>query len=982
MKNNDVELIHRILDGDDSAFSTLVERYQKQVHALAWRKIGDFHIAEEITQDTFLKAYQKLAALKKPQRFSGWLYVIASHCCDDWLRKKQIQTESLDELENKEIDPEAYSRYVAEQETKVTVAAQRQVVKKLLALLPESERTVITLHYFGEMTCEKMSEFLGVSANTIKSRLRRARNRLKQEEPMIREAISNFQISPHLTDDIMREIGKLKPAAPTVSKPFVPWIIGASSAIIVVLMLGLGSQYLASFQKPYSLDAQAERTVDIVDAPIVQNVVSKPDVRNQPGLRSIIGGKGTGDGKESNQVLGNEGDYTQWDLPEGAKTRLGKGRIDGISFSPDGTQIAVGSATGVWIYDTQTGAKLSLLTDHTTHTGKVAYSPDGKTLASGLYGNISLWDTETGKLLKTSKNEMGLIKTLRMIDDGKTLRSDYNDGSVRLWDITTGVVKGFQPPPLQGTPALPNYILGHVVKAIDLYHNNVDNKGIFALGEVNGKIQLKDAMTGRHLKTLQDHKDPIIQLVFSPDGTLLVSYYPLCLWDVTTGKLLKTLTKTRQNTSYSLIDLTFSNDSKIFAYQMGRDIKLWDVATNTHRTTLSGKTDGAIQEFAFSADSNRVVGTYRNGKIRIWDVNTGDELFSYNKGHTSQLIKLLFSPNNTHLAAGYTRRSYAKTGYTITLWDTLNFTQLPNRIDTDGYSAFVFSPDGNTVTSTSSFMHEKHRRNEFVKESVLATLSFWDTHTGKNIFEYPVESHKGEIPEIIEEGNFSSGGHSTMGMYNPVIFSQDGYMLATFLNTKREPVFLHTEREQVTDDSRFTIFLWEVWEDPRRQKHLTLKGHTDKIRVLAFTPNGDILASGSDDGTIRLWDTSTGTQMLSRSAKNTNSLAFSMDGKILASASDSSQIQLWDISTGKQLASLNGQNEPVTDLEFSPDNKILASCNRDGTIRLWNFSAGTELTTFKGHVDQVNTLSFSSDGKTLASGSRNGAIFIWKVPYK
>ena len=220
MKNNDVELIHRILDGDDTAFSSLVGKYQKQVHALAWRKIGDFHIAEEITQDTFLKAYQNLASLKKPHRFAGWLYVIATHCCHAWLRKKRIQTESLEELDSDELEPEAYSRYVAEQEAKAIAETQRQVVKKLLATLPESERTVITLHYFGEMTCEKISEFLGVSANTIKSRLRRARNRLKKEEPMIREAISNFQISPNLTENIMKEIARLKPGCTYWRKTF------------------------------------------------------------------------------------------------------------------------------------------------------------------------------------------------------------------------------------------------------------------------------------------------------------------------------------------------------------------------------------------------------------------------------------------------------------------------------------------------------------------------------------------------------------------------------------------------------------------------------------------------------------------------------------------------------------------------------------------------------------------------------------------
>ena len=71
MKNNDVELIQSILAGDDTAFGNLVKKYQKQVHALVWRKIGDFHIAEEITQDTFLKVYQNLSTLKNPNQFSA-----------------------------------------------------------------------------------------------------------------------------------------------------------------------------------------------------------------------------------------------------------------------------------------------------------------------------------------------------------------------------------------------------------------------------------------------------------------------------------------------------------------------------------------------------------------------------------------------------------------------------------------------------------------------------------------------------------------------------------------------------------------------------------------------------------------------------------------------------------------------------------------------------------------------------------------------
>ena len=283
MKNDDVELIRRTLAGDNNAFSELVEKYQKQVHALAWRKIGDFHTAEDITQDTFLKAYQRLHTLKKPHRFAGWLYVIATRRCLALFRQKRLQTQVIENIDTPVSNKDAYSQHIAEEQAKTIVKEQQEVVKKLLATLKESDRTVITLHYFGEMTCEEMSEFLGVSANTIKSRLRRARNRLKKEEPMIREAISNFQISPNLTENIMKEIARLKPGAPTGGKPLVPWAIAASSAVLIVLMLGVGSQYLARFQKPYSLDVQSEMTVELIDAPIVQNLEAKPNVLTQQG---------------------------------------------------------------------------------------------------------------------------------------------------------------------------------------------------------------------------------------------------------------------------------------------------------------------------------------------------------------------------------------------------------------------------------------------------------------------------------------------------------------------------------------------------------------------------------------------------------------------------------------------------------------------------------------------------------------------------
>ena len=189
MKNEDVALIQRILAGDENAFESLIRKYQKQVHAQALRQINDFQIAEDIVQETFVQVYQQLETLEDPKLFPKWLYVIVNRRCIAWLRKNRLQTQPLEETDISEIETEAYSRYVAGEHAKTTAEAQRDLVKKLLAKLKESDREVITLHYFEEMSSSEIGEFLGVSENTIKSRLRRARQRLKKYEFMIQETL-------------------------------------------------------------------------------------------------------------------------------------------------------------------------------------------------------------------------------------------------------------------------------------------------------------------------------------------------------------------------------------------------------------------------------------------------------------------------------------------------------------------------------------------------------------------------------------------------------------------------------------------------------------------------------------------------------------------------------------------------------------------------------------------------------------------------
>ena len=189
MKSDDVKLIQLILTGDEDAFANLVKKYQKQIHTYAWWKTEDFHIAEDITQETFLQVSQKLETLQDPTQFKRWLYQIANRLCIAWFRKNQLQVRSLEETDITRIETEAYSGFVAAEYAKTTAQAQRDLVEKLLAKLKRSDRRVITLHYFEDMTSSEISEFLGVSENTIKSRLHRARGRLKKYEFMIQEAL-------------------------------------------------------------------------------------------------------------------------------------------------------------------------------------------------------------------------------------------------------------------------------------------------------------------------------------------------------------------------------------------------------------------------------------------------------------------------------------------------------------------------------------------------------------------------------------------------------------------------------------------------------------------------------------------------------------------------------------------------------------------------------------------------------------------------
>ena len=429
MEHNDAELIQRVLQGDQEAFSHLVAKYQKRVHALVWRKIGDFHIAQEVTQDAFLRAYQKLGTLKNYNQFPGWLYVIAANLCSDWFRKNPPPEQSLEVTDMSEVNEVSYSRYVAEKQATEADETRREVVKKLLQKLPESERTVMTLYYLGEMTIKAISEFLGVSPNTIKSRLSRARDRLKKEENMIQQNLGSFQLPTDLTQHIMQEISRITPTTPAANKPVVPWVLSAASAVLIFLLMGAGTQYLSRFQKPYDLNATSERTVELIEAVLVLDSPAKPAVRNQIGT-SAAPGKNPGAGQQPDarffaaalvdetevstpksqwiQTKGPAGGLvqtlfttTRGDIYAGTATNLYKGSDDGHSWK----LVIAGDPTSLSLKDWMMGGTQQMVASNDA----IYVATNGEVLTSTDYG-----ETWTSLGVHPKGQPVGIVITDRL----------------------------------------------------------------------------------------------------------------------------------------------------------------------------------------------------------------------------------------------------------------------------------------------------------------------------------------------------------------------------------------------------------------------------------------------------------------------------------------------------------------------------------------------------------------------------------------
>lgn len=175
-----------------------------------------------------------------------------------------------------------------------------------------------------------------------------------------------------------------------------------------------------------------------------------------------------------------------------------------------------------------------------------------------------------------------------------------------------------------------------------------------------------------------------------------------------------------------------------------------------------------------------------------------------------------------------------------------------------------------------------------------------------------------------------------------------------------------------------TVRLW----NPTTGKELLRFGeHDDKIGAIAFSADGKVLASGSREGAICFWNVATGRELrrFPAHAGSVISLAFSADGKTLVSGGADETVCFWDVALAKELRQLGGGFGPAQAISFAPDGKTLATGGWENTVRIWDLATGKEIRQLKGHRNWVQAIAFAPNGRMIVSGSGDETIRLWEI---
>lgn len=537
-----------------------------------------------------------------------------------------------------------------------------------------------------------------------------------------------------------------------------------------------------------------------------------------------------------------------------------------------------------------------------------------------------------------------------------------------------------------------------------------------------GEVILWDFATGESIYNLRGHTGQISAVAFSPDSKLLVSTSigwqaagrgAVKVWNLSGEELYELPAPAKE--VYALAFAQTPNGPVLAAGGLDGLISLWSMSESgpVLCKTLEGHSTSTFKNvfsLDFSPDGKRLASAGRDGSWRIWNLESGEQLFV--KSDYGDLRCVAFSPDGRYIA-------FNNFGSDLWVWDitdspvekaTYHFPSLPIR-------EFSFSPDGRRILVTGRD----------------GSVMFIDFATGQELKR--LHTHNG----VVSSGKFSPDGLSiaTAGSdrtiklwdaksdWNPeairmlsgfaynVVFTPDGnhcllpngYNRASPSRGERTALVWDVEQSRVvktltghtgwlndaavsSDGSRWATASDDktvrIWDPETGETVRMLVGHTGPVHGVAFRPNSEQVATASADGSVRLWNSDTGEMIavLNGHTGRVHSVAYSVHGRWLASAGADKTVRVWDVESATERFRLSGHASAVERVAFcrdpeSPD--LLASAGDDEMIRFWNAASGELVRELRGHSGAVTGVSFSPDGKRLASSSSDLTVKLWDV---
>jgi WD40 repeat protein len=510
-----------------------------------------------------------------------------------------------------------------------------------------------------------------------------------------------------------------------------------------------------------------------------------------------------------------------WDVKSGVILHNLTGISDygtaSVFFSPTGTELASGDEDGtIKIWNVTDGELLETLRDHIHSVETVAFSPDGTLLASGDgIGGIFLWNTTTWRKIRSLPSHSLRVWDLKFSPDSNLLASTSEDGTIRIWDITNkyNLINTFDVPVGFGNRV--DFSPDGSMLASAMWEDTI--------------IRFWDLKSGLELDPLIGHTANVIDVAFSPDGTLLASCSEdrtIRLWNLARGAELHTLTKH----SSAVSSVAFSPDgTRLASASDDNTISFWNTTNGNDLQPLL-KHDLRVFSVAFSFDGKVLASCSADKSVKLWNVTSGG-LISNFTDHDDFVSSVAFSPDGTTLVSG-------SLDFTIKYWNVTSETLIETVYDPAGVRSITFSPNG-TLLASGSYDIGKIVLWNVTSEGLQRTRELREHSDGVNSVSF---SPNGKF--------LASGSKDWTIIIWDMINGGVKHNLTNHNGSVTSVAFTPNGEKLVSGSSDGTIKVWDVSSGQELQ---TFYLHNVVVTSIAISPDGKMIASGDTNSNVKLW---------------------------------------------------------------------------------------------------------------------------------